>query len=142
LAGAGVLVALTSRQLNLLIGAAPIAVAVVTIVAPAFSPNRSAFLTVGLLTAMSETATGIGGPPLALAYQHPRPEVLRSTVAGCFPLGELWSVGVLGAIGRTPSQQMLTPALLLPFLAVGGLVSSFIRHSLKWTAVARACAHL
>ena len=83
LAGAGVLAVLSSHALNLLIGAATIAVAVVTMVAPAFSPNRSAFVTVGLLTGISETATGIGGPPLALAYQHHRPDVLRSTVAGC-----------------------------------------------------------
>ena len=131
LAGAGVLVVLPSHALSLLIGAATIAVAVATMVAPAFSPNRSAFVTVGLLTGISETATGIGGPPLALAYQHHRPDVLRSTVAGCFLLGELLSVGVLGAMGRATSRQILSAALLLPFLAVGGLVSSLIRHSLN-----------
>ena len=131
LAGASVLAALSSHALNLLIGAATIAVAVATMVAPAFSPNRSAFVTVGLLTGISETATGIGGPPLALAYQHYRPEVLRSTVAGCFLLGELLSVGALSAIGRTTSQQILSAALLLPVLAIGGLASSLIRHSVN-----------
>jgi uncharacterized membrane protein YfcA len=131
LAGASVLAALSSHALNLLIGAATIAVAVVTMVAPAFCPNRSAFVTVGLLTGISETATGIGGPPLALAYQHHRPDVLRSTVAGCFLLGELLSLGVLCAMGRTTSQQMLSAALLLPFVAIGGLVSSFLRQSLN-----------
>jgi uncharacterized membrane protein YfcA len=128
LAGATVLVVLPAHALNLLIGGATIVAALVTMVAPAFSPNRSAFITVGLVTGISETATGIGGPPLALAYQHHRPEVLRSTVAGCFLLGELLSVGTLAAIGRTTSRQALSAALLLPFLAIGGLVSSFIRH--------------
>lgn len=131
LAGAGVLVALSAHALNLLIGAATIAVAFVTMLTPPFSPNRKAFVTVGLLTGISETATGIGGPPLALAYQHHRPEVLRSTVAGCFLLGELLSVAVLGAIGRLTSQQMLAAALLLPFLGIGGLLSSFLRHRLN-----------
>jgi uncharacterized membrane protein YfcA len=128
LAGATVRVVLPAHALNLLIGGATIVAALVTMVAPAFSPNRSAFITVGLVTGISETATGIGGPPLALAYQHHRPEVLRSTVAGCFLLGELFSVGALAAIGRTTSRQALSAALLLPFLAIGGLVSSFIRH--------------
>ena len=128
IAGARVLVALSSHALNLVIGVATIAVAALTMVAPVFSPNRSAFVSVGLLTGISETATGIGGPPLALAYQHHRPEVLRSTVAGCFLLGEVLSVGVLGVMGRTTSQQMLSAALLFPFLAVGGVVSSFFRH--------------
>lgn len=127
-AGAGVLAALSSHALNLLIGAATIATTVVTMVAPAFAPNRSAFVTVGLLTGISETTTGIGGPPLALAYQHVRPEVLRSTVAACFLAGELLSVGVLAVTGRTTSQQIVSAALLLPFLATGGIVSSFIRN--------------
>ena len=131
LAGAGVLAALSSHALNLLVGAATIAVAVVTMVAPAFSPNRSAFVTVGLLTGISETATGIGGPPLALAYQHHRPDVLRSTVAGCFLLGELLSLGVLCTMGRTTPPQILSAVLLLPFLAIGGLASSFLRQSLN-----------
>lgn len=131
LAGAAVLVVLPAHAINLLIGGATIVAALVTMMAPAFSPNSSAFITVGLLTGISETATGIGGPPLALAYQHHRPEVLRSTVAGCFLLGELLSVGALAAIGRTTSRQALSAALLLPFLAIGGLVSSFIRHRLN-----------
>jgi uncharacterized membrane protein YfcA len=127
IAGASVLAALSSNALNLLIGLTTIAIAAGTMIAPAFSPGRSAFVTVGVLTGISETATGIGGPPLALAYQHHRPEVLRATVAGCFLAGELLSLGVLGATGRTSLQQAIFAALLLPFLAMGGFVSSFLR---------------
>ena len=125
-AGASILAVLSARALNLLIGGATIATAVVSIVAPAFSPSRSAFVTVGLLTGISETATGIGGPPLVLAYQHHRPEVLRATVAGCLLAGELLSLGVFGVTGRTMLQDMFSAALLVPFLAVGGLASSLI----------------
>jgi hypothetical protein len=131
LAGAGVLVVLSSHALNLLVGAATVAVAVLTMLAPAFSPSCSAFVTVGLCTGISETATGIGGPPLALAYQHQSPDVLRSTVAGCFLLGELVSLGVLAAIGRVTLQQARSAALLLPFLLVGALLSSWIRHGVN-----------
>jgi hypothetical protein len=128
LAGVGVLALLSSRALNPLVGGATIAAAVATIVAPAFSPNRRAFVTVGLITGISETATGIGGPPLALAYQHHRPEVLRSTVAGCLLAGQLLSLAVLGVTGRATLHHMMAAALLVPFLAIGGLMSSLIRH--------------
>jgi uncharacterized protein len=128
LAGAGVLVVLSAHALNLLVGAVIVAVAAFTMLAPKFSPSHSAFVTVGLFTGISETATGIGGPPLALAYQHQSPEVLRSTVAGCFLLGELVSLGVLAVIGRVALHQAWSAALLLPFLVVGALVSSGIRH--------------
>jgi uncharacterized membrane protein YfcA len=131
LAGAGVLAILSAHALNLLVGAATVAVAVFTMLAPLFSPTRGAFVTVGLFTGISETATGIGGPPLALAYQHRSPEVLRSTVAGCFLLGELVSLGVLAAIGQVTLQQARSAALLLPFLVVGALVSSWFRHGVN-----------
>jgi hypothetical protein len=128
IAGVGVLAALSSRALNPLIGVATIAAAVATVVAPAFSPNRRAFMTVGLITGIAETATGIGGPPLALAYQHHRPEVLRSTVAGCLLAGQILSLAVLGLTGRATVHHMMSAALLVPFLAIGGLASSSVRH--------------
>ena len=131
LAGAGVLVVLSAPALHLLVGAVIIAVAAFTMLAPKFSPSRSAFVTVGLFTGISETATGIGGPPLALAYQHHQPDVLRSTVAGCFLLGELVSLGVLAAISRVGWRQAWSALLLLPFLVVGGLVSSWVRHGVN-----------
>ena len=131
LAGAAVLVGLSAHTLSLVIGAATILTALATLGAPAFSPNRTAFLAVGLFTGISETSTGIGGPPLALAYQHHRPEVLRSTVAGCFLVGELLSLGILAAAGRASLPQMKSAALLLPFLAVGSLASSLIRHRIN-----------
>jgi len=131
LAGAGVFVMLSAHALNLLLGGVIVAVAVFTMLTPAFSPSGGALVAVGLFTGVSETATGIGGPPLALAYQHRSADVLRSTVAGCFLLGELVSLGVLAAIGRVGWQQGWSAALLLPFLVAGGLVSSWIRHSVN-----------
>jgi uncharacterized membrane protein YfcA len=130
-AGVSVLAILSSGALNKLIGGAVIAAAMATLLAPVFAPNRTAFLTVGLLTGISETATGIGGPPLALAYQHHRPEVLRSTVAACFLLGEILSLASLGAAGRTTLQDANSAALLLPFLAIGGIASTFTRQRLN-----------
>lgn len=130
-AGAAILVALSAHALSLLIGGATVAAALATMFAPPFSPNRRAFVSVGLVTAISETATGIGGPPLALAYQHQQPAVLRSTVAGCFLLGELFSLAVLAAMGRTTSQQVWWAVLLVPFLAIGSFLSSLIRHKLN-----------
>lgn len=131
LTGAGVLVIASSHAINLLVGASTVVVAVFTMLAPAFSPSWTALAAVGVFTGVSETATGIGGPPLALAYQHHRPDVLRSTVAGCFLLGELVSLGVLATIGRVGWQQARWAALLLPFLVIGGLVSSWVRHGVN-----------
>jgi len=75
--GLWVLAALSSSHLNMLIGAATVLAAVATLVAPSFTPGRPACITAGLITGITETATGIGGPPLALVYQHQPAPTLR-----------------------------------------------------------------
>jgi uncharacterized membrane protein YfcA len=78
---------------------------------------------VGALTGITETATGIGGPPLALVYQHQRAPVLRSTVAVCFLIGETMSLALLAASGKVHANQLSAAGLLLPTLLLGALLS-------------------
>jgi uncharacterized protein len=129
--GAGVLTALSAHTLDAFVGGAIILAAATTWFMPVFRPQRKALITVGLLTGITETATGVGGPPLALAYQHHPPKVFRATVAACFLAGELLSLLILAAIGRTGHDQITAAALLLPFLAVGAVLSSAVRHRIN-----------
>ncbi|WP_269744415.1 TSUP family transporter [Saccharopolyspora erythraea] len=102
----------------------------VTLLAPSFSPGRAAFLTAGAVTGVTETATGVGGPPLALVYQHSPAPVLRSTVAVCFLAGELISLVVLLATERIRAEQLWLALLLLPAVVLGALLSRFVHHRL------------
>jgi hypothetical protein len=52
-------------------------------------------------TGVTEAATGIGGPPLALVYQHQPMAVMRFTAALCFLVGEAVLLMLL------PSASML-----------------------------------
>src|SRR5690606_5245881 len=61
--GVWVLFWLPLSQLNLLIGVSTIAACLATWLAPSFVPGRSAFVSTGVITGITETATGIGGPP-------------------------------------------------------------------------------
>ncbi len=125
-----VLTAVPATRLGLLIGAATVLAAIVSLLAPDFHPSRGAFLGAGAATAVSETATGVGGPPLALVYQHsPAPE-LRSTVAASFLLGEVVSIAVLLARGVGDSGAVLDAAWLLPALVVGLVASSRLHERL------------
>ena len=98
--GLGVLFLVTEQQLGLLIGISTVLAVLMTLLAPSFEPAKGAFLTVGLVTGVTETSTGVGGPPLALVYQHRPAPVLRSTVAACFLIGEVISLGVLAISGK------------------------------------------
>jgi hypothetical protein len=64
----------------MIVGITTILAAIATKLAPKFTPNRTAFVSAGLITGVTETATGIGGPPLALVYQHHPAPTLRATI--------------------------------------------------------------
>ena len=95
---------------------------------PAFLPGRRAFVAAGLVTGITETATGIGGPPLALVYQHQAPPTVRSTIALCFLVGELVSLVTLMATGRVDSSQLGAATSLLPALLIGAGLSRVVHH--------------
>lgn len=125
-----VLTAVPSGRLGLLIGAATVLAAVVSLIAPDFHPSRAAFLAAGAATAVSETATGVGGPPLALVYQHAPAPRLRSTVAASFLLGEVVSLVVLLARGVGDGATVRDAVWLLPALGIGVLLSSRLHERL------------
>lgn len=126
--GLWLLLVVPENRLALLFGGATVLAAVVSLLAPDFQPTRGAFLAAGAATGLTETATGVGGPPLALVYQHrPAPE-LRATVAACFLVGEVVSLAMLLAQGRGESSALVDAVWLLPALVVGLLLSSLVHE--------------
>lgn len=117
--GIWVLVALSVRQLEIAVGLFTILAALIALMAPPFSPSKGASLGVGLFTGVTETATGIGGPPLALLYQHAQGPVLRSTVAICFLAGEIISLALLAFSGAVHAGQITAAAYLVPATLLG-----------------------
>ncbi|MDB5656134.1 MAG: hypothetical protein JWQ94_3747 [Tardiphaga sp.] len=128
--GFWVLVAVSSSTLNLLVGVATLLAALASLLAPAFNANRRAFLAAGVMTGITETATGIGGPPLALVYQHHAAASLRANVAVCFLIGEVFSVLLLAATARLTWGQFEAALLLFPTLALGAFASQIVHGRL------------
>ncbi|RSS61810.1 sulfite exporter TauE/SafE family protein [Streptomyces sp. WAC07061] len=127
-AGLALLWAVPERRLGLVVGVATLLAAAVSLAAPAFVPGRAAYLGAGVVTGLTETATGVGGPPLALVYQHRPPAELRATVALCFLVGEVVSLALLLATGRGTPAQLGWAVLLLPALAAGAWLSRLAHH--------------
>lgn len=126
--GLAVLATMPVGALHYLIGGATVLAALVTLRAPAFAPGSKAFVGAGAVTGVMETATGIGGPPLALVLQHRPAPVLRSTVATCFVIGEIVSLAVLFATGEAHLAQLTTALWFAPALAAGALLSRWVHH--------------
>lgn len=135
--GLAVLLAVPASHLDVLIGASTMIAALASLASPAFTPNRRALIAAGAITGITETATGVGGPPLALVYQHRAAPVLRSTIAVCFLIGELVSLALLLALGRSGPDQIVIALLLLPALALGALASRLVHRRLnqRWMRI-------
>jgi uncharacterized membrane protein YfcA len=126
--GLWVLAAVPAGGLSMLIGGSTVLAALVSLLVPSFVPGRGALVAVGAVTGVTETATGVGGPPLALVHQHRPAPVLRSTVAVCFVIGEVLSLGLLAATSKVNAHQIRTALLLLPALAVGAVLSRTVHR--------------
>lgn len=124
--GLAVLALLSAQALSIFVGLSTIAAAVVTWFIPAFTPGLLAFIMAGLITGVTETATGIGGPPMALTYQHRPPAEMRATMALCFLIGELISLVFLLFMGKVQMLHLSAALQLLPALAVGAVASRFV----------------
>lgn len=120
--------AVSSRTMNLFIGLSTIGAAALSLAAPSFRPGRFSFVGAGLVTGITETATGIGGPPLALIYQYSPAPVLRSTIAVCFLLGELISLVMLVAKGQVAPDMLTDSLMLIPAVLAGAYLSRLFHH--------------
>ncbi|MFE0853022.1 MULTISPECIES: sulfite exporter TauE/SafE family protein [Streptomyces] len=129
-AGLAVLWLIPERSLGVFVGMATVLAAVVSLAAPAFTPGRAAYVGAGAVTGLTETATGVGGPPLALVYQHRPPAELRSTVAACFLVGEVASLALLFGTGEAQVTELGRAVVLLPAIAVGAWLSRLVHHRL------------
>jgi uncharacterized membrane protein YfcA len=129
-AGLAVLWLIPERSLGLFVGGATVLAAVASLTVPAFTPGRAAYVGAGAVTGLTETATGVGGPPLALVYQHRPPAELRSTVAACFLIGEVASLALLFATGKAQVTELGQAAALLPAIAAGAWLSRLVHHRL------------
>ncbi|MBL1086929.1 sulfite exporter TauE/SafE family protein [Streptomyces actinomycinicus] len=127
-AGLALLWLVPEGDLGAVVGGATVLAAVVSLVVPSFVPGRGAYVGAGVVTGLTETATGVGGPPLALVYQHRPPAELRATVAACFLVGEVASLALLFGTGRGSADDLGWALLLLPALALGACMSRLVHR--------------
>ncbi|WP_419996899.1 sulfite exporter TauE/SafE family protein [Streptomyces boninensis] len=123
-----VLWVIPAGDLGLYVGAATMLAALASLAAPSFAPGRGAYVGAGLITGVTETATGVGGPPLALVYQHRPPAELRATVSVCFLVGEVASLALVFGTGKGDADQLWPALLTLPALAAGAALSRLVHE--------------
>jgi hypothetical protein len=93
-------------------------------------PSRKINLGGGFASGFMGTISAVGGPPLALVYQHASGPRIRSTLAVYFTFAGLLSIGALFVAGKMGSNEVVLAGYLCPGLIVGYLVSSYTRRFL------------
>ncbi len=86
-------------------------------------PTTPAVLGAGTISGFMGTTIAIGGPPVALVYQHAKGPRLRGTLAGMFVFGAAMSLIALAVIGRLGKQELLWSLALMPGIFIGYAVS-------------------
>jgi uncharacterized protein len=83
----------------------------------------------GFVSGITGTATSIGGPPMAILYQHRPPHQIRSTLGVFFVLGAGMSLTGLGIAGQLERSTFLLALSMVPALVIGfGLSRVANRH--------------
>ncbi len=128
LAASALLIIVSADQLVLLIGVFILSGVGMSLSGLRFDPIRPVLVVAGMLSGLLGTIASVGGPPMALVYQHAAGARIRSTMSGFFLLGTILSVGALWYVGRFGAYEIQLTLVMLPSVLVGFALS-------KWTAV-------
>jgi len=73
----------------------------------------------GVISGVMGTVSGIGGPPIALVYQHEPAALLRGTLPRYFLVGGLLSIVAIGRAGHLGGDEVV-PSIVLVAAALAG----------------------
>lgn len=126
--GVWVVAALAPKALGLVVGVMVIIAVILTASAIRVRSTPRTLSAAGLVSGVTGTATSIGGPPIALVYQHdPGPRV-RASLAAYFVVGVGFSLGGLALGGQLPREQVTAGLVLIPFVVVGFALAQPLRR--------------
>lgn len=128
--GALLLTALPPRSVALTVGLVVLAGVAMTASGVRLRPRAGTLLVAGVLSGFMGTTAAIGGPPVALIYQHAEGPRLRGTLAGYFVVAAAISIVVLAAAGRFGVRDAVVGLALLPGVALGYAASGAVARRL------------
>jgi len=124
--GALAIGAISADQMETAIGAIVLLAVAMSCWGPRIRPKPYTLVTAGVLSGFMATASSIGGPPIALVYQHESGARLRGTLASFFLIGGVMSLVALRFVGRFGMDEIYGAIALVPGILAGFFLSSRI----------------
>jgi len=119
LAGAWVVATVSTRDLGIAVGLALLAAVALTARSLTVRVTRTSLGVAGFASGLTATTSAVGGPPLALLFQHRPAREVRATLASFFVLGGALSLVTLLLWGQLPLEQVLVGLAMVPLLVLG-----------------------
>ena len=126
--GVALVTSLSTAVLGIMVGAMVLLSVLLTARAVEIPVNRSTLVSGGFISGVTGTTTSIGGPPMAVLYQHRPPSQIRSTLAVYFIGGAALSLTGLGVAGALRWSTFLFALSLVPALFLGFGLSRLLVH--------------
>lgn len=128
--GVAVVVAAPDRLIGVAVGIMVLAAVLLTWRTVHIPVTRPTLVTAGLVSGVTGTSTSIGGPPLAILYQHRPPREIRTTMAVYFLGGAALSLTGLAVVGEVNTHDALLALAMVPVLLVGAWAGQTLRPRL------------
>ena len=111
------------ESMKLLVAGVVLAGALMGVLHSGGHPTRPVLLAAGAVSGFMATAAGLGGPPVALAYQRETGLRLRGTLAAYFIIGTIVSLFALAWAGRFAREELRLSFFLIPGTVLGYFMS-------------------
>lgn len=124
--GVGLVAVISPETMGILVGSMVLLSVLLTATAVDIPVNVRTLSSAGFVSGITGTTTSIGGPPMALLYQHRSPRQIRSTLALYFIAGAALSLVGLAVAGTLDRSTFLLALALVPALVVGFALSRLL----------------
>ncbi|NNE11477.1 MAG: sulfite exporter TauE/SafE family protein [Ilumatobacter sp.] len=115
-----IVIAVASRDVVAIVIALSVLLAVVgSISGLRFATSDRNLMIAGTASGFTGTVAAIGGPPMALTYQHSDPRTLRATLAAFNTIGSSFTIPSLAIAGVIGRRELQLAALLVPGVVAG-----------------------
>ena len=88
-------------------------------------PTAKHIFGAAILSGFVGTLSSVGGPPMALVYQHETGPRIRGTLSAMFTIGTTISIAGLWWVGRFGAVELMLGILLMPAVLVGFMLSRY-----------------
>jgi hypothetical protein len=126
-AGAAFVSAISPEQLATPLGLLVLLAVAISVSTVRFEPGPRTLFGAGVLSGFMGTTSSIGGPPMALVYQHGPGDRLRATLGAYFVAGAVMSLAALAVVDRFGPTEAWLGAALVPGIVLGFIVSNRLK---------------